>query len=46
MNVRGLMGLILNIGLQRGVITPAQCTTMTLMASPIFVRLYREATVF
>ena len=48
MNARGLMELIiLNIGLQQGVITPTLFTIMTLMAivttlmaSPIFGRLY------
>lgn len=49
MNARGLMELIiLNIGLQHGVITPTLYTVMvlmaiitTVMASPIFARLYR-----
>ena len=49
MNARGLMELIiLNIGLQQGVITPTLFTIMvlmavatTLMASPIFAWLYR-----
>ena len=49
MNARGLMELIiLNIGLQRGIIGPTLFTVMvlmaivtTLMASPIFKRLYR-----
>lgn len=49
MNARGLMELILlNIGLQRGVITPTMFTIMvimaivtTLMASPIFELVYR-----
>lgn len=49
MNARGLMELIiLNIGLQHGVITPTLYTVMvlmaiitTVMASPIFSRLYR-----
>jgi Kef-type K+ transport system membrane component KefB len=54
MNVRGLMELIIiNIGLQRGIITPALFATLvimavvtTLMASPIFdllVGRYRSA---
>ncbi len=50
MNARGLMELILlNIGLQRGVITPTMFTVMvvmavvtTLMASPIFELVYRR----
>lgn len=50
MNARGLMELILlNIGLQRGVITPTMFTIMvimavvtTLMASPIFEMVYRR----
>ncbi|MGV3614800.1 MAG: cation:proton antiporter [Fimbriimonas sp.] len=49
MNARGLMELIiLNIGLQQGVITPTLFTILvimaivtTLMASPIFQRIYR-----
>lgn len=49
MNARGLMELILlNIGLQRGVITPTMFTIMvimaivtTLMASPVFEWVYR-----
>ncbi len=49
MNARGLMELIiLNIGLQQGVITPTLFTIMTLMAivttlmaSPLFVWIYR-----
>jgi Kef-type K+ transport system membrane component KefB len=49
MNARGLMELILlNIGLERGVITPAMFTVMvimaivtTLMASPLFELVYR-----
>ena len=49
MNARGLMELIiLNIGLQHGVLTPTLYTVMvlmaiftTVMASPIFARLYR-----
>ena len=53
MNARGLMELILlNIGLQRGVITPTFFTIMvlmaivtTLMASPIFEWVYRRSTV-
>ncbi len=52
MNARGLMELIiLNIGLQAGIITPTLFTIMvimaivtTLMASPIFRRLYPPAT--
>jgi Kef-type K+ transport system membrane component KefB len=48
MNARGLMELIiLNIGLQRGVITPTLFTIMvlmavvtTLMASPLFELVY------
>jgi Kef-type K+ transport system membrane component KefB len=48
MNARGLMELIiLNIGLQRGIIKPALFTIMvlmavvtTLMATPIFERIY------
>lgn len=51
MNARGLMELIiLNIGLQHGVITQTLYTVMvmmaivtTVMASPIFARLYRPA---
>jgi Kef-type K+ transport system membrane component KefB len=50
MNTRGLMELIiLNIGLERGIITPALFTIMvmmaiatTLMASPIFEWVYRR----
>ena len=50
MNARGLMELIiLNIGLQRGIITPLLFTVMvimaivtTLMASPIFEWVYRR----
>ncbi|MCX6048174.1 MAG: cation:proton antiporter [Chloroflexi bacterium] len=50
MNARGLMELIiLNIGLQRGIITPLLFAVMvimaivtTLMASPIFERVYRR----
>ncbi len=50
MNARGLMELILlNIGLQRGIITPTFFTIMvimavatTLMATPIFERVYRR----
>lgn len=50
MNARGLMELILlNIGLQRGIITPTLFTIMvimavvtTLMATPIFERVYRR----
>ncbi|RLT37246.1 MAG: cation:proton antiporter [Chloroflexi bacterium] len=50
MNARGLMELIiLNIGLQRGIITPLLFTVMvimaiitTLLASPIFERVYRR----
>ena len=50
MNARGLMELILlNIGLERGIITPAMFTIMvlmaivtTLMASPIFEWVYRR----
>jgi Kef-type K+ transport system membrane component KefB len=50
MNARGLMELIiLNIGLQNGIITPLLFTVMvimaivtTLMASPIFERVYRQ----
>ena len=49
MNARGMMELILlNIGLQRGIITPTMFTIMvimaivtTLMATPIFERVYR-----
>lgn len=49
MNARGLMELIiLNIGLERGIITPTLFTVMvlmaivtTLMATPIFERVYR-----
>lgn len=52
MNARGLMELIiLNIGLQAGIITPTLFTIMvlmavvtTLMASPVFRRLYPPAT--
>lgn len=52
MNARGLMELIiLNIGLQRGIITPTLFTVMvlmaivtTLMATPIFERVYRGPT--
>jgi len=48
MNARGLMELIiLNIGLQRGIIAPALFTVMvlmavatTLMATPVFERIY------
>ena len=51
MNARGLMELIiLNIGLERGVITPTLFTIMvmmaiitTLMATPIFDRVYKAA---
>jgi Kef-type K+ transport system membrane component KefB len=51
MNARGLMELIiLNIGLQQKVITPTLFTILvimaivtTLMASPIFQRIYRPA---
>jgi len=51
MNARGLMELIiLNIGLERGVITPTLFTIMvmmailtTLMATPIFDRVYKRA---
>jgi Kef-type K+ transport system membrane component KefB len=51
MNARGLMELIiLNIGLQRGIITPLLFTVMvimaivtTLMASPIFELVYRRS---
>jgi len=50
MNARGLMELIiLNIGLERGVITPTLFTIMvmmaivtTLMASPVFEFVYRR----
>jgi Kef-type K+ transport system membrane component KefB len=50
MNARGLMELIiLNIGLERGLITPALFSIMvlmavatTLMATPMFNRVYRE----
>ena len=50
MNARGLMELILlNIGLQRGIITPTLFTIMvimaivtTLMATPIFERVYQR----
>jgi Kef-type K+ transport system membrane component KefB len=50
MNARGLMELIiLNIGLQRGIIQPALFSIMvimaivtTLMASPVFERVYRK----
>ncbi|MDZ4864968.1 MAG: cation:proton antiporter [Gemmatimonadota bacterium] len=50
MNARGLMELIiLNIGLERGIITPTLFTIMvlmaivtTLMATPIFERVYRR----
>jgi len=50
MNARGLMELIiLNIGLQHGIITPLLFTVMvimaivtTLMASPIFEWVYRR----
>jgi Kef-type K+ transport system membrane component KefB len=50
MNARGLMELIiLNIGLERGVMTPTLFTIMvmmaigtTLMASPIFEFVYRR----
>jgi len=50
MNARGLMELILlNIGLERGVITPTLFTIMvlmaivtTLMATPIFELVYRR----
>jgi Kef-type K+ transport system membrane component KefB len=50
MNARGLMELIiLNIGLERGIITPTLFTIMvvmaiatTLMASPIFEFVYRR----
>ncbi len=52
MNARGLMELIiLNIGLERGLITPALFSIMvlmavmtTLMATPMFDRVYRERT--
>jgi Kef-type K+ transport system membrane component KefB len=52
MNARGLMELIiLNIGLQRGVITPTLFTIMvlmavvtTLMASPLFELVYGRRT--
>jgi Kef-type K+ transport system membrane component KefB len=51
MNARGLMELILlNIGLQRGIITPTLFTIMvimaivtTLMATPIFERVYQRS---
>jgi Kef-type K+ transport system membrane component KefB len=51
MNARGLMELIiLNIGLERGVITPTLFTIMvmmaivtTLMASPVFEFVYRRS---
>jgi K+:H+ antiporter len=51
MNARGLMELIiLNIGLERGIIQPALFTIMvlmaivtTLMATPLFVTVYRRA---
>jgi Kef-type K+ transport system membrane component KefB len=51
MNARGLMELIiLNIGLERGIITPTLFTILvfmaivtTLMATPMFNRLYRTA---
>ena len=51
MNARGLMELIiLNIGLQNGIITPLLFAVMvimaivtTLMASPIFVRVYQRS---
>jgi Kef-type K+ transport system membrane component KefB len=50
MNARGLMELIiLNIGLERGIITPTLFTIMvvmaivtTLMTSPIFELVYRR----
>ena len=50
MNARGLMELIiLNIGLERGIITPTLFTIMvimaivtTLMASPVFEFVYRR----
>jgi Kef-type K+ transport system membrane component KefB len=50
MNARGLMELILlNIGLQHGIITPTLFTIMvimaittTLMASPVFELVYRR----
>jgi Kef-type K+ transport system membrane component KefB len=50
MNARGLMELILlNIGLQHGIITPTLFTIMvimavvtTLMASPLFEWVYRK----
>lgn len=53
MNARGLMELIiLNIGLERGIITPLLFTVMaimaiatTLMATPIFDRIYRSSEV-
>ena len=53
MNARGLMELIiLNIGLERGIITPLLFTVMaimaiatTLMATPIFDRIYRTSEV-
>jgi Kef-type K+ transport system membrane component KefB len=53
MNARGLMELIiLNIGLQHGIITPLLFTVMvimaivtTLMASPIFEWVYRQPVV-
>ena len=51
MNARGLMELILlNIGLERGIITPTLFTVMvimaigtTLMASPLFAWVHRHA---
>jgi K+:H+ antiporter len=51
MNARGLMELIiLNIGLERGIITPTLFTILvfmaivtTLMATPMFNRLYRQS---
>ncbi len=50
MNARGLMELIiLNIGLERGIITPTLFTILvmmaivtTLMATPIFERVYKR----
>ena len=51
MNARGLMELIiLNIGLERGIITPTLFTILifmaivtTLMATPMFDRFYRTS---
>jgi Kef-type K+ transport system membrane component KefB len=51
MNARGLMELIiLNIGLERGIITPTLFSILvfmaivtTLMATPMFNRLYRTS---